>query len=60
MDRVLTPDELAARYGVSPLTLADWRYKSTGPRYFQAGKRVFYRESEVEAWEKARTEKASA
>ena len=61
MDRLLTPDQLAERYeGISVLTLQDWRYKGKGPRYFKAGKRVYYRESEVEAWEKAETERASA
>lgn len=60
MDRLLTPDELAERYGVSLLTLQDWRYKGTGPRYFKAGKRIKYPESGVIEWEQAQTEKASA
>ena len=51
-DEVLSPSQLAERYpGVTVLTLADWRYKKTGPRFFRAGKRVFYRKADVEAWE---------
>ena len=52
MDRVFSTDELAERYpGISKLTLTNWRYKGTGPRFFRAGKRVFYREADVLAWE---------
>lgn len=50
--RVFTTEELAARYGVEPLTLTDWRYHRRGPRWFKAGKRVFYREEAVLAWER--------
>jgi hypothetical protein len=52
MDRVFSTAELAERYaGISTLTLTDWRYRGNGPRYFRAGKRVFYREADVLAWE---------
>ena len=64
MDRVFSTDELADRYaGIGTLTLTDWRYKGKGPRYFRAGKRVFYREADVLAWEaeqEAAVRKASA
>jgi predicted site-specific integrase-resolvase len=52
MDAILTPDDLAERYhGITTATLTDWRYKGKGPRFFRAGKRVFYRESAVAEWE---------
>jgi hypothetical protein len=54
MDSILSPDELAARYkNLTTATLTDWRYKGKGPAFFRAGKRVFYREADVLAWEAA-------
>jgi len=48
---VFTPAQLAERYGVSELTLTEWRYKGKGPRWFKAGKNVRYRKSAVDEWE---------
>jgi hypothetical protein len=49
---IFSPAQLAERYsGITVLTLADWRYKKKGPKFFRAGKRVFYRKADVEAWE---------
>jgi hypothetical protein len=57
VDAVFTPEQLAERYpGITVKTLADWRYKGAGPGFFRAGKRVFYREADVLAWEKGRAE----
>lgn len=57
---VLTAEQLAARYGVSPRTVADWRYKDTGPEWFDAAGPM-YRLEDVVAWEKKRVaEKARA
>jgi predicted DNA-binding transcriptional regulator AlpA len=55
---LLTTAELAARYGVSLACVYNWNYTGTGPAYFrpsgtQTGP-VWYRESDVEAWEQAR------
>ena len=64
MDRVFSTDELAERYpGITKDTLTTWRYHGRGPRFFRAGKRVFYREADVLAWEaeqEAAVRKASA
>lgn len=60
MDGILTPAHLAARLeGITEKTLADWRYKGTGPAYFRAGKRVFYREADVSKWEAEQVEAAA-
>lgn len=57
MDAILSPQQLAERYaGLTTATLTDWRYKGKGPRFFRAGKRVFYREADVEAWEAEQAE----
>jgi predicted DNA-binding transcriptional regulator AlpA len=44
------PPEVAAHLGVPEKTLAEWRYKGTGPRYFRVGKHVRYRWLDVEKW----------
>jgi predicted DNA-binding transcriptional regulator AlpA len=60
MDRALSAEELAERYGTTAETVRGWRYKRTGPKFFRAGKRVRYRESDVIAWEAERVEKQAA
>lgn len=46
----LSPPDVAREYPTSENTLADWRKKGKGPRYFKFGRRVFYRRSDIEAW----------
>ena len=54
----LTPEQLSERLpGITVNTLKFWRHKGEGPRWFKAGKRVFYRESDVAAWESEQVEK---
>jgi predicted site-specific integrase-resolvase len=50
----LTPEQVAQRYQVSPDTLKEWRYKGTGPTFLRLGKRVRYREVDLEVWERER------
>lgn len=50
-DRLWTEAELAARYGLSPRTLRNWRAAGTGPRFIKVGRRVLYPEPEVARWE---------
>lgn len=54
MEPVFTAEQLAERYNVTVATITDWRYKRRGPKWFKGGKRVYYRQSAVEAWEKER------
>lgn len=56
----LTPDQVAERYQISPDSLKEWRYKGVGPRYLRIGKRVRYRESDLEQWEQEREAAAGA
>jgi len=37
MKDILTPKELAERWGMSERTLAQWRYLKKSPAYFRAG-----------------------
>jgi predicted DNA-binding transcriptional regulator AlpA len=40
--RVLSENELAQRWGVSPKTLQRWRSEGRGPHYLKLSKRVTY------------------
>lgn len=40
--RVLTENELANRWGISPKTLQRWRTEGRGPYYMKLSKRVTY------------------
>lgn len=40
--RVLTENELANRWGISPKTLQRWRTEGRGPHYMKLSKRVVY------------------
>lgn len=52
--RHLTPDQLAARLGVSLRTIERWRVTGEGPVYLRAGRRCVYPVASVETWEAAR------
>lgn len=53
MNDLLHPRQVAARYGITPETLANWRRMGRGPRWVQIGdtKRVMYRLEDVLQWE---------
>jgi predicted DNA-binding transcriptional regulator AlpA len=50
----LTTVELASRYGVSLMTIRDWRKKGTGPVATKLGGLVRYALADVLAWERSR------
>ena len=50
MDRLLDKNELAERLHLPPKTLNFWRHKGIGPKGVRVGKRVLYREADVQAW----------
>lgn len=65
----LTPRDLSARLGLAPQkngrgggiqTLANWRSKGEGPKFFKIGKKVRYPLAEVEKWEAARLQRSTA
>lgn len=48
---LLTPEEVATLLGLQPETLANWRWRGTGPPYANlGGRRVRYRLEDVERW----------
>ena len=52
---ILTTEMLAARWGMDPKTLGNWRVKKHGPAYVKLGKgrgcKVIYMLDDVRAWE---------
>jgi len=53
-ERLWTAAELAERYGLSELTLRQWRWRGTGPRPVKIGRRPMYPQSEIARWERER------
>lgn len=52
-ERAIKASELAQRLGVQEQTLAVWRWKRTGPKWFHLGRKgsaVRYREADVQAF----------
>jgi predicted DNA-binding transcriptional regulator AlpA len=54
VDRWISRQELAERYGVPVKTPAEWATKGTGPRYAKFGRHVRYRLGDVIDWEQRR------
>lgn len=50
---LMTAEQLALLLSVSGTTLKLWRSEGHGPDFTRLGKRVFYRESDVEKWIKS-------
>ena len=48
--RLLTTEEVAARFRTSPATVRYWRHVGIGPAGVRVGRRVLYDELEVDRW----------
>lgn len=46
----LTTPQVEKKTGVPAATLRYWRAEGRGPTSFSLGRRVFYREADVDAW----------
>lgn len=61
LKRLMSPADAAAVLGVAEQTLAHWRARGSGPRFFALSARcVRYRQEDLEAWlaERARASTA--
>jgi hypothetical protein len=47
---ILSPEDLADMIGVDTRTLAVWRAQKRGPDAVRAGRAIFYRREDIEAW----------
>jgi predicted DNA-binding transcriptional regulator AlpA len=52
-NKLITLDEAAARLRTPPSTLRFWRHSRTGPPSTKIGRRVMYREHELDSWVEA-------
>lgn len=50
-----TTEEAAAYLDIKPHTLAVWRWKSTGPAFIRVGRRIRYRQADLDTWLAQRT-----
>lgn len=57
---LLSPRQLAARWGLSEKTLERWRMLGTGPVFLKLGSRVLYSVQAIEAHERHRTRLSTA
>lgn len=48
--RALTPDQVAEVYSIPRGSLANWRCKKIGPKYFRVGRKVLYLIEDVETF----------
>jgi hypothetical protein len=54
MTSFLTAKQIQKNYNLHARTLANWRIKNFGPPYYRAGRKILYKNTEVEAWLKKR------
>ncbi|MFF7020677.1 helix-turn-helix domain-containing protein [Streptomyces klenkii] len=59
-DRYLTPEDIAALFGVPLETVYQWRRKRTGPPGFRVGKHLRYDPADVQRWTAERKADQSA
>ena len=57
---LLTPRQLAARWGMSEKTLDSWRTLGTGPTYLKLGSRVMYPLTSIAEHEQGRMRRCTA
>lgn len=57
---LLTTWEASEYLKCNPRTLAEWRMNGRGPRYVRAGRRAFYRQTDLDEWLEARVFQATA
>lgn len=57
--KLLTIKEVAERYPFTEATWRYWRYRNEGPPSARIGRRVVYREADIEAWVEAQFAAAS-
>lgn len=51
MSKLWTPDDMTKKFeGTDRQFWAQHRYRGTGPKYMKAGRKIFYRPEDVDAW----------
>ncbi len=57
---LLTEEDLADRWKVTIMTLCQWRWNGKGPRFFKAGRQIFYRPQDVLNYEEKKSKQSTA
>ncbi len=60
MTVLLKTEEAAKWLDVSPRTLETWRVRGGGPRFIKNGRRVAYRETDLDAWIEEQTRRSTS
>ena len=47
---LLTPEQVGQRYGMATSTLAKMRLSGSGPVFVKLGRRVLYRQDDLDTW----------
>ncbi|TSD68088.1 helix-turn-helix transcriptional regulator [Aeromicrobium piscarium] len=50
MSALLTPEQVSDLLGVKTQTLAQWRWRKTGPKFQKVGRLVRYSPEDVDQW----------
>ena len=56
---LIEEEDLAKRWQVTPLTLAQWRWSGRGPRYVKMGRKTFYRPKDIEDFEELKSRQST-
>jgi hypothetical protein len=56
----LSEAQAAKKLGVTPATLANWRWRKYGPPWLKIGRRIEYVDSDITAWEESQRRDPSA
>lgn len=60
MNKLITPLKVAELLSVSALTLRKWRWEGKGPKFIKAGRKVLYREQDIENWVTGQTRRSTS
>jgi hypothetical protein len=46
----ITPQEAEEIYGIPAGTLANWRYRKMGPKYYRISRKIYYAVKDFDVW----------
>jgi len=55
-----TPEQLAQRWNITTRTLSQWRWNGRGPHYAKMSRRILYRISDIEDYEKSKRRRSTS